>query len=235
MPRNNRPFCLMLILAVVGMGLGLSAPTHAEQGKQEVDKAEKDQPQVPAALNFAVKRLSGDDTHLSQYYGDVVLFINTASKCGLTPQYEQLQQLHETYHEAGLSILGFPANNFGKQEPGTDKQISVFCKENYGVEFDMFSKISVKGKDQAPLYRFLTSEDTNPKFAGPVRWNFDKFLASRDGKVIARFSPRTRPDAKEVVEAIKKALKKPVPEDVEAVRALHRPKEDGGEKADEAE
>ena len=145
--------------------------------------------------------------------------VNVASKCGLTPQYKALQKLHEEYAEQGLSILGFPANNFGKQEPGSDEDIATFCQKNYGVEFDMFSKISVAGEDQAPLYAFLTSEKTNPKFAGKIKWNFEKFLVNRDGEIIARFSPRTKPNAEEVIKAIEAALAQPVPDAVKAKRA----------------
>ena len=213
----------MLGLAALGllMGLGRFAVTHASADDQDAK-----QPEVPAVLNFEVKSIKGEQTHLSKYYGDVVLIVNTASKCGLTPQYKQLQKLHDDHREAGLSILGFPANNFGKQEPGSNEQIVEFCQENYGVEFDMFSKISVKGEDQAPLYAFLTSDKTNPGFSGDIRWNFDKFLISREGKVIARFDPRTSPDAKQVIEAIQAALKQPVPDNVDAVRAAHKPKAD---------
>ncbi|MFN3168184.1 MAG: glutathione peroxidase [Phycisphaeraceae bacterium] len=220
---------LLLTLAAVGLVLGvgnfvmtyIDQPAHAAE-----DKPAEEPTKVPEALNFRMKDIVGQDVHLSRYYGDVVLMVNTASKCGLTPQYEQLQALHESHHEAGLSILGFPANNFGKQEPGSDDDIKAFCKKNYGVEFAMFSKVSVKGKDITPLYAFLTGKETNPQFAGPIQWNFDKFLVGRDGKVIARFSPRTKPDAKEVVEAIEKALKQPIPDDVEQVRALYAPKDE---------
>ena len=218
----------LLTLAALGLliGVGQFAATYALAAKPKADDKQKDEQavHVPAALDFTMKTITGQDVHLSQYYGDVVLIVNTASKCGNTPQYEQLQKLHEDHHEQGLAILGFPANNFGKQEPGSDKEIQAFCKKNYGVEFQMFSKVSVKGEDQTPLYTFLTGKKTNPDFAGDVTWNFEKFLIGRDGKVIARFSPRTKPDAKQVLEAIEKALKQPVPDDVEQVRALHEPK-----------
>lgn len=225
---NVIPRRLLLTIAALGVLIGLgqfTMTTDAHTGDAQSHKdADHDGVQVPAVLNYDVKDIEGNDTHLTQYYGEVVLIVNTASKCGLTPQYKQLQAMHDAHHDAGLSIIGFPANNFGKQEPGSDEQIIEFCEKNYGVTFDMYSKISVKGRDQAPLYSFLTSERTNPKFAGEIRWNFDKFLVSREGKVIARFEPRTKPDSKEVVDAIKAALKQPVPEDVEAVRASHKPK-----------
>jgi glutathione peroxidase len=238
---NTLPRKLVLTLAAFGvvLGIGNFAMTYIDQPAHAADDIAAEEPtKVPEALNFQMKDIVGKDVHLSRYYGDVVLMVNTASKCGLTPQYEQLQALHEGHHEDGLSILGFPANNFGKQEPGTDEDIKAFCKKNYGVEFAMFSKVSVKGDDITPLYAYLTGEETNPKFAGPIQWNFDKFLVGRDGKVIARFSPRTKPDSKEVVEAIEKALKQPVPDDAEQVRALYAPKDEkdkeseGEDKAD---
>lgn len=163
---------------------------------------------VPPVLNFTLDSLAGKPVELSKYQGKVVLIVNTASECGLTPQYEQLQALHEEYAEQGLAVLGFPANEFGKQEPGNDKEIAEFCKENYGVTFDMFSKIVVKGEGQHPLYRFLTSEETNPGMAGDITWNFEKFLIGRNGQVVARFAPKVLPDAAEVVEAIEAELAK---------------------------
>ena len=162
-------------------------------------------------LEFKVKDIDGKKIDLSKYEGKVVLMVNVASKCGLTPQYEQLQALHDEYAEKGLAILGFPANNFGKQEPGTNKAIKRFCTSKYDVKFDMFAKVSVKGDDQCELYKFLTSKEDNGKFGGEIKWNFTKFLIGRDGKVISRFEPRTKPDAKEVVSAIEKALGEKAP------------------------
>jgi glutathione peroxidase len=161
---------------------------------------------MSSVLGFKMKNLSGQEVDLKRYQGDVVLIVNTASKCGFTPQYKALEALHEKYHEKGLSILGFPANNFHEQEPGTNAEIGEFCRLNYGVKFDMFSKISVKGDDKAPLYSFLTDPATDPEFAGDIRWNFEKFLVGRDGKVIARFGPPVAPDSKEVVDAVEAAL-----------------------------
>jgi glutathione peroxidase len=169
--------------------------------------AEKEE-KVGPALNFKMKSLDGKDVDLSQYQGKVVLMVNVASKCGLTPQYEQLEALHEKYADKGLVILGFPANEFGKQEPGTDAEIAEFCAENYGVKFDMFSKVVVKGEGQCALYQFLTSKETNPKFAGPIKWNFEKFLVDRKGEVIARFAPPVTPDSDDVVAAIEAELEK---------------------------
>src|SRR6266481_6308125 len=138
---------------------------------------------VPQALDFTMKSIDGRPVDLSKYQGRVVLMVNVASECGFTPQYEGLEDLHKKYAAKGLSILGFPANEFGAQEPGTNKEIAQFCKQNYSVEFDMFSKIIVKGAGQAPLYKYLT---THPKFRGDVAWNFEKFLIGRNGEVIGR-------------------------------------------------
>lgn len=157
-------------------------------------------------LDYTMKDIDGNDVDLSKYKGDVVMIVNVASKCGLTPQYEQLQELHSKYSGQGFKILGFPANNFMGQEPGTDAEIKTFCATKYNVEFDMFSKISVKDDDQADLYKELTSETENEGFGGDITWNFEKFLVNREGIVIARFSPRTKPDAPEVIEAIEAEL-----------------------------
>lgn len=159
-----------------------------------------------AALNFKMKSLKGQEVDLSKYQGKVVLVVNVASACGLTPQYEQLQSLHKKYNDKGLAVLGFPCNQFGKQEPGSESEIAEFCKANYGVEFDMFSKVDVNGDGACPLYKHLTKLDTKPKGAGAVTWNFEKFLIDRKGNVVARFAPRTSPDDPEVVKAIEAAL-----------------------------
>jgi glutathione peroxidase len=158
---------------------------------------------VPAALNFTMTSLDGHAVDLSKYQGRVVLMVNVASECGYTPQYAGLQKLHQKYASKGLSVLGFPANDFGAQEPGTNGEIAQFCKQNYGVEFDMFSKIVVKGSGQAPLYRYLT---THPTFAGDVAWNFEKFLVGRNGEVIARFESEVEPTSKQMIAAIEAAL-----------------------------
>jgi len=160
------------------------------------------------ALDFKMKGLDGKQVDLSKYKGKVVLFVNVASKCGLTPQYKGLQKLHEDYNKDGLVIVGVPANDFLKQEPGTDKQISEFCTSKYGVKFVMLSKVSVKGDDKAPLYKFLTEKDTNPDSSGEIAWNFTKFLISRDGKIVKRFEPKVTPTSKQVVDAVKAELEK---------------------------
>lgn len=160
------------------------------------------------ALDFKMKSIGGKEVELSKYKGRVVLMVNVASRCGNTPQYKALQALYDKYKDQGLVILGFPANEFGKQEPGTDDEIQQFCTQNYNVTFDMFSKVVVKGEGICPLYQYLTSKETNPHAAGDISWNFEKFLIGRDGQVAARFSPRTQPDAQEVVDKIEAELKK---------------------------
>lgn len=174
-----------------------------------VHAADKGANKVPDVLKFKMKSLAGKEVDLSKYKGKVVLMVNVASQCGLTPQYEGLEDLHEKYADEGLAILGFPANEFGKQEPGTDTEIADFCKENYGVKFDMFSKVVVKGEGQCPLYKFLTSKETDPKYPGDIKWNFEKFLIGRDGQIVKRFEPKVTPESPEVVSAIEAELAKP--------------------------
>ncbi len=171
--------------------------------------ADKEKPSdTPVALNFTMKSITGQDVNLADYKGKVLLVVNVASKCGLTPQYEELEALHEKYGDKGLAVLGFPSNQFGKQEPGTDAQIAEFCAETYKVKFPMFSKIDVNGEKAAPLYKHLTSVETQPKGKGDITWNFEKFVIGKDGKVVARFAPRTKPDAKEVLDVLEAELAK---------------------------
>lgn len=160
------------------------------------------------ALDFKMKNIAGKDVDLSKYQGKVVMVVNVASHCGNTPQYKGLQELYDKYKGQGLVVLGFPANEFGKQEPGTDEEIQKFCSDNYNVTFDMFSKVVVKGEGICPLYQYLTSKEANPSTGGDVSWNFEKFLVGRDGKVAARFSPRAQPDSKDVVSKIEEELNK---------------------------
>ena len=157
--------------------------------------------------DFIVRDIDGKDVKLSEYQGKVLLIVNVASKCGNTPQYEGLQKIYEEYKEMGLLVLGFPANNFGNQEPGSDQEIKEFCTLNYGVTFPMFSKISVKGADIHPLYHYLTSQESNPEFGGEISWNFNKFLVNPSGKIVARFGSKDKPESEKVVQAIETALK----------------------------
>jgi glutathione peroxidase len=160
----------------------------------------------PSVLDFTVRTIDGDSVSLRSYEGTALLIVNVASRCGNTPQYAGLETLQKTYGGRGFRVLGFPANDFGRQEPGTDAQIKEFCTTTYGVTFDMFSKISVRGEEIHPLYRFLTSEKTNAAFAGEVRWNFQKFLVNPEGEVVGRFAPATDPLAPELVSAIEGVL-----------------------------
>jgi glutathione peroxidase len=159
-----------------------------------------------SVLDFTMIDIDGHAVHLSTYKGLVILIVNVASKCGNTPQYKALEALYEKYRSAGFTILAFPANNFLGQEPGSDEEIKRFCTATYGVTFELFSKISVRGKDMHPLYRFLTSKETDPLFAGPIQWNFQKFLVGKDGEVVGRFAPGTDPLSPEVTAAIDHAL-----------------------------
>ncbi len=152
------------------------------------------------------KDAAGKGTSLKAYEGKVVLVVNVASKCGLTPQYKALETLYQKHKDAGLVVLGFPCNDFGGQEPGTIEEIQTFCKAQYDVTFPLMAKISVKEKDQHPLYAALTGKDG--VFPGDVKWNFGKFLIGKDGKALARFEPNTAPDAPEITAAIEKALGK---------------------------
>ena len=155
-----------------------------------------------------MKSLDGKDVDLGEYQGKVVMIVNVASKCGLTPQYKQLQAMHEKYGKDGLAILGFPCNQFRSQEPGTAKEIGEFCRTKYGVSFDLFAKIEVNGNGACDLYKTLTALDTKPVGPGKISWNFEKFIVGRNGEVVARFGPRTKPDAAEVVKVIEAELAK---------------------------
>ena len=163
-------------------------------------------PKERSMYEFTMKDIDGNDVKLEEYKGKTALVVNVASKCGLTPQYEGLQELYDKYKDRGFVILGFPANNFMGQEPGTEQEIKDFCSLTYDVTFPMFSKISVKGGDQHPLYTYLTHKETNPGFEGDITWNFEKFLIDRNGRTVARFAPKTTPDDPEVVSAIEKTL-----------------------------
>ena len=156
--------------------------------------------------DFSVKTITGTDKSLADYKGKALLVVNVASACGLTPQYAGLEKLHETYGARGLAILGFPANEFGAQEPGSNDAIKTFCETKFGVKFDMFEKVKVKGEGIDPLFSFLTSTSDNPDFGGEIKWNFNKFLIDKDGRVIARFEPQIEPTSPEVTKAIEAAL-----------------------------
>ncbi len=191
------------ILVAGTLATTLSAETVKEAARSVTTSSSK----PPQALAYEMNSLTGKKVDLAKKYeGKVILVVNVASRCGLTPQYEALQELHEKYADKGLAVLGFPCNQFGGQEPGSAEDIQAFCKENYGVEFDMFAKIDVNGDKACDLYKHLTKLDTKPQGSGKISWNFEKFLIGRDGEVIARFSPRTKPTDKELVAKIEAAL-----------------------------
>lgn len=154
--------------------------------------------------DFKVKDIDGKEFNLSSLKGKKVLVVNTASKCGLTPQYKQLQELYQLYGGNKFTIIGFPANNFMKQEPGTDSEIAEFCEKNYGVTFPMMSKISVKGDDMHPLYQWLTQKSKNGVLDSEVKWNFQKYLIDEKGNLVEMVEPKTKPDDEKIVSWIKK-------------------------------
>lgn len=188
---------IILWSVIMGWSLDLVAEDASPTTQQTVHHS---------PLGFVVQDINGSDYDLSQHKGKVVLIVNTASKCGLTPQYKALEALYEKYKDQGFVIVGFPANNFKEQEPGSNEQIKDFCQQNYGVTFPMMSKISVKGDDKHPLYKYLTEAPTAGNFAGEIGWNFTKFLVGKDGNVVARFESKMKPDDVGVVSAIEGAL-----------------------------
>lgn len=155
---------------------------------------------------FNAKTIAGKDVSLVLYEGSVALVVNVASECGATPQYEGLQALFAKYKSRGFTVLGFPCNQFGNQEPGTEAEIQEFCSSKYKVEFPMFSKVDVNGGNAHPLFEWLTDQRTRPAPSGSIKWNFEKFLIGQDGKVLARFDTSVTPDTPELVNAIEEAL-----------------------------
>jgi glutathione peroxidase len=159
-----------------------------------------------AIYDIPVRTIDGDETTLRDYEGKALLLVNVASQCGLTPQYAGLEELHKTYGERGFEVLGFPSNQFGAQEPGTESDIKTFCETSFGVDFPLFSKIEVNGENRHPLYEELTKAPDAEGKAGDITWNFEKFLVAPSGEVVGRFRPMTAPDAPELVEAIEANL-----------------------------
>lgn len=195
---RKTPFLALTVL-LVGMMTAAWAEDKAPSAQEK---------KVAPALKFKMKSLEGKPVDLASYQGKVVLIVNVASECGLTPQYEALQALHEALGPQGLVVLGVPCNQFGGQEPGTADEISKFCQKNYGVTFQLLEKVDVNGDQACALYQHLTALKTKPKGAGKVTWNFEKFLVGRDGSVVARFEPATEPDSEQVLKAIKAELAK---------------------------
>lgn len=201
-----RPSCSCNVLAgglVIGLGLGafigVGQVGSAEQGAKPMAA------QSSNVYDFTLNDIDGKPVSLSQFKGKVIMLVNTASLCGNTPQYTDLETMYETYKDKGFEILAFPANNFGQQEPGTNEEIKGFCLTKYSVGFPLFSKISVKGGDKHPLYQYLTERSP---FPGEVEWNFQKYLVDRSGNVVARYHHRTKPLADEVVKDVERFLAK---------------------------
>lgn len=187
-----------LYVAAVAALAGFVVPGHAEDKK------------VSGPLDYTMKDIDGKDVELSKFKGKVVMFVNVASECGLTPQYKGLQELYTKYEKDGFVLIGVPANEFGSQEPGSNEEIKKFCSTKYKVTFPMMAKVVVKGDDKVPLYKTLVEATPRDGKTAEVSWNFEKFLIGRDGKVAARFSPATKPDAAEVVKAVETELAKKV-------------------------
>ena len=181
---------------------------QVEKGnKMEYDKDNKFKKSTDSKnvdlVDISFLTMSGDSTSLIEYKGKIVLLVNVASKCGFTSQYSKLEELYQSYKDKGLIVIGFPANNFGNQEPGTNEEILNFCQTNFGVTFPVMSKISVKGRDKHPLYVYLTE---NSSFSGEIKWNFSKFLIDQNGKVVGRFAPQTQPNSKKIINIIEGLL-----------------------------
>lgn len=193
---------LVSAMVVTVVGAAILAISLSSRASGNLGSGEK----MNSIYDFTLKDIDHKEVNLGQYRGKVVLVVNVASRCGYTPQYEGLQKVYLKYKDRGFVILGFPANNFMAQEPGTDEEIKTFCSTKYNVTFPIFSKISVKGDDIHPLYRFLTSKETNPDFGGDIKWNFSKFLLDKNGKIIARFEPKVTPESDPMIQAIEKAL-----------------------------
>lgn len=195
---------IILALALAGLvGVGCTASAGGPKPMEPVNP--NPTPGCPTALDFKVKNIDGKDVSLCDYKGKVVLIVNVASKCGLTPQYKSLQKLYEDKKDQGFVILGFPANDFAAQEPGQDSDIKEFCSSKYSVTFPLFSKISVKGEEQHPLFKQLAGQ-AKP-LGGDPTWNFTKFLINREGKVVSRFEPRTDPADSTLVKKVDELLK----------------------------
>ena len=164
------------------------------------------EPKLASPLDYKLKDINDKEVDLAQYKGKVVLIVNVASECGYTPQYKGLQELHEAYKDQGVVVIGIPANEFGRQEPGSNADILKFCQNSYKVTFPMMAKVVVKGTGKTPLYEYLTGKDSNPDFAGEVGWNFEKFLIGKSGKVVGRYKSSVEPMSEAIVGAIKKEL-----------------------------
>jgi glutathione peroxidase len=187
------------------MGFGLAALLGFERAGAVEQGAIRMAAKASTVYDFTMDDIDGTPVSLSRFKGKVIMLVNTASFCGNTPQYADLEKMYETYRDKGFEILAFPANNFGQQEPGTNEEIKGFCLTKYSVGFPLFSKISVKGGDKHPLYQYLTEQSP---FPGEVEWNFQKYLVDRSGNVVARYHHRTKPSADEIVQDVERFLAK---------------------------
>lgn len=185
-----------------GLLTGLAAVALLATSALAADKEKK----VTGPLDHKLTSIDGKELDLSKYKGKVVLFVNVASECGFTPQYKGLQELFEKYEKDGLVVIGVPSNDFGGQEPGSNADILKFCQTKYQVKFPMAEKVVVSGDRKVPLYQFLTAKETNPKFAGEVKWNFEKFLIGRNGEVVGRFKSGVEPMSEQLTKAVKTEL-----------------------------
>ena len=207
---NHMKPILLVAVVVIAIGLVFALRLNKVLGQDVVGEpskaAAKTDAKPASPLDFVVKDIDGKEYDLAQLKGKVVMLVNVASKCGFTKQYPALEKIYDTYKDRGFVIVAFPANNFKGQEPGTDEQIKEFCTSTYDVSFPLMSKISVKGDDKHPLYKYLTEEPTAGEFKGEIGWNFTKFLIDRNGQTFARFASKTTPDDAKVIESIEKAL-----------------------------
>ena len=187
---------MLSLLAFSALTIGaIGSPVFAENEKSE-----------SGALGFKMKKLDGKEVSLDDYKGKVIVAVNVASRCGYTGQYSDLQEIYNDYKDKGLVVLGFPCNQFGRQEPGSSKEIAQFCSKEYGVTFDMFEKVEVNGDGACDLYKYLTSVETKPAGKGKVSWNFEKFVIGKNGQVAARFKSGTNPSSKEFRSTIESLL-----------------------------
>lgn len=195
------------IAAAAVSAVALAAIFLAVQANQPMEEEMNKTPLTEKSIyDFTLKSIDGSEVKMDQYKGKALMIVNVASQCGYTYQYEGLQKVYSKYKDQGFVMLGFPANNFGSQEPGSNEEIKTFCTR-FKVSFPMFAKISVKGSDKHPFYRFLTEKETDPEFAGEIKWNFNKFLVDKTGKIVARFDSGDEPEGDRVIKAIEQALK----------------------------
>ncbi len=203
----NRFFhCIVVVFCMGLLGCGAGVPSDHNRIPSKASGV-RNLDSKSTFYSFKLKDIDGWPVSLSRYEGKVLLVVNVASECRFTNQYANLQRIYMKYRDQGFVVLGFPSNNFGSQEPGTNAEIKEFITGQFNIMFPMFSKISVKGEDMHPLYQCLTSPETNGEFGGPITWNFNKFLIDKDGTIIARFPSEVDPLAPKITDAVEAALK----------------------------